>query len=89
MKRKALGYEVLEVAEEYGLVDNELKLIKKKVNTKQYPPDLDAITMLISDKEKNMESSYSSYTDEELLEEKHNLIELFKRLRKENSDEGN
>ena len=80
--KKALGYEIKEIAEEYVMADDELKLIKRKVNTKIYPPDLDAIAMIV-DKEKEKESDYACFSDEELLEEKDKLIKLFKKLRGE------
>lgn len=83
--KKALGYEVKEIVEEYGIVDKELKLIKKKVNTKMYPPDLDAIAMMMDNKEDKV-NDYATFSDEELLEEKERLVKLFKRLRREEKD---
>ena len=82
--KKALGYKVTEVVEEYAIVDSELKLVKKKINTKTCPPDLDAIELALSNN--TPKSEYYNYTDEELLEEKANLTEMFKRI-KEISDE--
>ena len=72
---KALGYRCEEVTEEYGLVDSELKLLKRKCNTKVYPPDISAITMLL-DKDK---SELDSMSDEELEQEKQRLIKLLKK----------
>ena len=69
---KALGYRCEEITEEYGIVDSELKLLKKKCNTKVYPPDINAITMLL-DKDK---SAVESMSDEELEKEKHRLLKL-------------
>ena len=87
--KKALGYSVSEVSEEYGMVGDKLQVIKKKINTKIYPPDLDAIELALGDTSDNDDQMYSNYTDEELLEEKNNLIDLFKRIRKENGSESN
>lgn len=69
---KALGYKCEEVTEEYGIVDSELVLVKKKKNTKVYPPDLSAITMLL-EKDK---SEYESYSDEELEKERIRLLNM-------------
>ena len=87
--KKALGFELKEVVEEYSVDDGEkkeLKLIKKKVNTKSYPPDLDAIELVFNNFN-NQDSVYEKYSDEELIAEKENLVALFKRL-KEEKDEG-
>ena len=80
LMKKALGYEVLEISEEYGIVGDKLQVIKKKVNTKTYPPDLDAIEIALNDGSDN-ENIYSNYTDEELLEEKEHLVKLLQNLK--------
>ena len=36
--KKALGYDAEETSEEFGLVDGQLIVVKKKVTTKHYPP---------------------------------------------------
>jgi len=78
--RKALGYEVEEIVEEYAQVEGKLELIKKKVNSKYYPPDLSAIEFALSTFG-NIQDEYSNYTDEELLQEKEDLIKLFKKYK--------
>ena len=83
LMKKALGYEVLEVSEEYGMVGDKLQVIKKKVNTKTYPPDLEAIEIALNDKPED-DGLYSEYSDDELLEEKTHLVELLKKFKKEN-----
>lgn len=69
---KAIGYTAEEVTEEYGMVDSELVLLKKKRSFKSYPPDISAITMLL-EKDKSM---YEDLTDEELALEKARLLKL-------------
>ncbi len=41
--RKALGYEAEEVVEEF---DRENELIRRKVTTKHYPPDMSAVKVM-------------------------------------------
>ena len=72
---KAVGFKCEEVTEEYGMVDSELVLLKKKCNTKVYPPDMSAISMLL-EKDK---SEFSDMTDEELEKEKQRLLKLLKK----------
>ena len=70
MKKLALGYDLLEVTEEY-VVDNETKVIelqKKKIVTKQMPPDIEAYRMLYG------QTLYDNLTDEELEREKERLL---------------
>ena len=78
--KKALGYEAKEIVEEYSLVDNDLKLVKKKVNTKVYPPDLDAIEMALNSQPSD--EVYDKYTDEELLAERDKLVQAYMRMNK-------
>lgn len=79
--KKALGYEVKEVTEEYSMVDKDLVLIKKKINTKVYPPDLDAIEMALS--ESGTDREYSNMSDDALVAEQIKLLEMFKKMKKE------
>ena len=70
MKKLALGYDLLEVTEEY-VVDYETKVVelqKKKVVTKQMPPDIEAYRMLYG------QTLYDNLTDEELEREKERLL---------------
>lgn len=73
--KKALGFDATEVIEEYSADgEGEIKLTKKKVTTKNVPPDLGAIKMLIDEKE----SSLKDMSDTELETEKERLLELLK-----------
>lgn len=72
--KKATGYKVTESVCEYSMDENEVKLLKKKVSTKYYPPDLSAINLLLEQKE----TDYKNYTDEELEAEKQKILNLLK-----------
>ena len=74
--KKATGYKVEESVCEYGMEDDQIKLVKKKVSTKYYPPDLSAINMLLNEKE----TDYKSFTDEELEEEKQKILKFIKEI---------
>ncbi len=73
--KKALGYDVKEVVEEYiADEDGEIKLSKKKVTKKNVPPDLTALKILLDGEEKPIRSM----SDEELEKEKVRLLNLLK-----------
>lgn len=77
--KKATGYQVEESVCEYGVEDSEVKLIKKKVSTKYYAPDLNAINILLNEKQVD----YQNLSDEELEQEKERILNLLKQLEKE------
>ena len=75
--KKALGYDVKEVVEEYSSDDDgQVKLNKKKVTTKFVPPDMTALKILLDENQKDV----SQMTDEELYEEKIRLLYLLKQI---------
>ncbi|MBQ2864552.1 MAG: hypothetical protein IJE91_03700 [Clostridia bacterium] len=74
--KKATGYKVEESVCEYGMQEDELRLVKKKVSTKYYPPDLSAINMLLSEKQ----TDYKNLTNEQLEQEKQNILKLLKEI---------
>ena len=74
--KKALGYDAVEVVEEYVSGDEgEIKLTKKKVTKKNVPPDITAIKILIED---NASKSVLELSDQELESEKQRLLKLLK-----------
>ena len=75
---KAIGYKAEEVIEEYGVVDDNLVLLKKKRSIKAYPPDMSAISMIL-DKDSG---EYESMSDEELEKERVRLIKLLEEKKK-------
>ena len=71
--KKALGYDTKEIVEEYvGGEEGEIKLSKKKITTKNVPPDISALKMLLEKEEKPL----SELSDEELEAEKNRLIKI-------------
>ena len=80
--KKALGCSHTEVVEEYVTEEGEIKLTKKKVTTKNEPPDVTAIKLLIEEKD-----DLTEMTDEELEAEKKRLIGLLKKTVKEKKND--
>ena len=74
--KKALGYDATEVVEEYVGDGEEIKLSKKKVTTKNVPPDMSALKFLLDENQKQI----SEMTDQELYEEKVRLLCLLKEI---------
>lgn len=75
--KKALGYEVNETVEEYATDDaDNLKLVKKKITTKNVPPDIQSAKVLLELLNAKMENDFENYSDEELEMEKQKLLEL-------------
>ena len=63
--KKALGYRYDEVIEEYSIGDDGEKLSKRKVTTKDVPPDISAVKLLLDSL--NVEhSDFENMTDDEL-----------------------
>ena len=77
--KKALGYDATEVVEEYVGDGDEIKLSKKKVTTKNVPPDMSALKFLLDESQKEV----SEMTDQELQEEKVRLLCLLKEIQKD------
>ena len=66
--KKALGYNYKEVIDEYAIDGNQKTLVKRKVTTKNVPPDLTAVKMLLDDIT-NQQKDYSNMTDKEIVDE--------------------
>ncbi len=66
--KRACGYSAVETVEEYAVVDGALELVKKRVTTKDVPPDMAAAKMLIDGDE------IGALTDEQLETEKRRLL---------------
>jgi hypothetical protein len=71
--KKAVGYDMEEVTEEYLEGEGEVKLVKRKVTKKNVPPDITAIKMLIE-----TTNGISEMSDEQLEQEKQRLLNLLK-----------
>ena len=75
--KKALGYDATEVVEEYSSDnDGEIKLLKKKITTKNVPPDMSALKFLLDEGQKDL----TQMTDDELFEEKIRLLNILKEI---------
>ena len=76
LTKKAKGYTVKEKTDEYVVVDGVLSLNKRKIVTKNVPPDISAIKALIE--LDNTIDSVETLTDEQLQAEKLRLINVLK-----------
>ena len=74
--KKALGYNYKEVIDEYAIDGNQKTLIKRKVTTKNVPPDLTAVKMLL-DELTNQQKNYSNMTDSEIIDEIKSVLKQF------------
>ena len=77
--KKAKGFILEEIIEEYSKDSEDKKLVlsKKKITTKEVPPDTAAIKFLI-EMESLDKNKFSNMTDEELQKEKERLLKLLK-----------
>lgn len=66
--KRAVGYTAEETVEEYAMQDGELVLVKRRVTTKDVPPDISAVKMLLD------ADDTPELTDEELEAEKRRLL---------------
>lgn len=76
LRKKALGYEAVEVVEEWGMSDGEMQLVKRKVTKKEVPPDLSALKAYIESQENQDE--YEAMSVEQLIAEREKLLEQLK-----------
>lgn len=74
--KKALGYRYNEVIEEYSVNEDGEKLTKKKVTTKDVPPDLSAVKLLLDDLNVSTSENFSNLSDSELKAEIENALKL-------------
>lgn len=76
--KKAMGYDSSETVEEYSKDDNQLTLTKKKVTTKHFPPDTTALKALMELCGVQQEKSVTELTDEQLEQEKQEILKQLK-----------
>ncbi len=75
--RRALGYDASETVEEYAKNGDEMTIVRKKITTKNVPPDITAAKLMlesIDEKSKDL----SALSNEELNAEKLRLLALLK-----------
>lgn len=83
LKSCILGLTTIETTTEYATDDNgDLKVVKKKVQEKSIPPNVDLIKLIYQHLVED-EKDYEKMSDEELEREKQKLI---KQLKEENDD---
>lgn len=73
--KKALGYTSTEIIEEYSNGEDGLVLQKKKVTSKDIPPDPQSFKALL-DIQGDKANAFEGMSDEELLKEKEEIIKL-------------
>ncbi len=74
--KKALGYQYKEVIEEYSIGEDGEKLSKKKVTTKDVPPDISAVKLLLEELNVSHNIDFDALSDEELKQEIKNALSL-------------
>lgn len=77
--KKAFGYNYKEVIEEYSIDEDGQKLTKKKVTTKNVPPDISAVKFLLEELNASSGLDYSQMTDEELKAEIKNAMNIIEK----------
>ena len=85
--KRAFGYDTCEVVEEYAQSkDGEIVLTKKKVTTKNVPPDVSALKILLDIGEDEL---VENLTDEQLNAEMQRLLNLLNAQKEENKEKQN
>lgn len=84
--KKALGYRYNEVIEEYSVDEDGEKLTKRKVTTKDVPPDMSAVKMLL-DSLSVEHNDFENMSDNQLKQEIENAIKLLE-LKYEGENDG-
>lgn len=72
LEKCAVGFDTSEVVEEYTVENGNLVLVKKKITTRDIPPDLKAVKLLMEGE------STADMTDEQLAKERENLLKMLK-----------
>ncbi len=75
--RRALGYDASETVEEYAKNGDEMTIVRKKITTKNVPPDITAAKLMLESIE-GSSSDLSALSKEELNAEKLRLLALLK-----------
>ncbi len=83
--KKAKGYSYREKTEEYGIVDGQPVLTKRKVTTKRVQPDVNAVKALLQLSDE--QADVTAMTDEQLAVEKLRLVRLLEICDKASGEE--
>ena len=76
--KRALGYEASETIEEYAMNGDDMTIVKKKVTTKNVPPDISAVKVLLDNFSENEITNINELSDAQLEHEKQRLLALLK-----------
>ena len=79
--KKALGYQYKEIIEEYSIGEDGEKLSKKKITTKDVPPDISAVKLLLDSLNVATSDNFENMSDDELRQEIKNAMELIERIK--------
>lgn len=82
--KRAMGYTVEEIVEEYAGDERGGELIKRKVTTKPVPPDVTALKTYIE--LARQDDGYASMSDSELESEKERLLSEFASKKKKSNN---
>ena len=83
--KRAIGYDASETVEEYSSDGIEMTMVKKKITTKNVPPDISAAKLLLEYLAQKS-SDLSNLSDEQLQAEKTRLLQILKeKCKNENS----
>ncbi len=82
LMKKALGFDAVETVEEYVNSEGEIVLSKKKVTTKNVPPDVTALKMILE----TQTESVKDMTDEQLEQEKQRLLLTLAKLQNKDKE---
>ena len=77
--KKAFGYNYKEVIEEYSVDEAGQKLTKKKITTKNVPPDISAVKLLLEGLSDSAGVDYTNLTDDELRAEIKNAMDILQK----------
>ncbi|MBQ7407817.1 MAG: hypothetical protein IJW13_00870 [Clostridia bacterium] len=75
--KRALGYDFSETVEEYSSDGEQLTMVRKKITTKNVPPDISAAKLLLDGLD-NQKNGLIELSDEQLAKEKDRLLALLK-----------
>ena len=75
--KRALGYDSSETVEEYAKSGDDMTIVRKKITTKNVPPDITAVKMLLDNMREN-EHDLSELSAKDLEAEKLRLLALLK-----------
>ena len=75
--KKALGYNYKEVVDEYVIDEDGQKLTKRKITTKNVPPDISAVKLLLDELDVAVNVDLSTLSDADL---KRELKDILKKI---------